>query len=463
MTASPYRPILAAGLFAALAMAVVGPLFGLYRYADGSIFTYGVAAGEGWAFHFRNIAHRAVIYVIAQVPGEAVGHLTGSLRAATLTYGVVFFSLPLISLGLTFALDRTEGKIVTVGASVSTVAVLPLVFGFPTEMWASHAIVWPLYALVARPLSPVPVLIGQTLLSLTHEAGVIFGGVIVLVGVLFLPTARRVVVLAATYLVAIGLWYAVRKMVVPDPYLAEVLTRNAWNLFEFYRLLIPITALGLVALIGVPVLAILSRSGLGARAPFLTAGGLAALMAVWWLGFDTSLHAETRYSMRAAILGLVPIMLFATALILRANETGRGGSLATPFARHVVLATLALIALIHAVEAGKFAKTWVGYERAVKALALSEAADPALGDPAFISTDRLDRATDIVSWNSTTPYLSVLLSAEAGQKRLVVDPRTGYFWLPCALAERHAAASSTVPEFGRSMIARYSCQHRPTR
>lgn len=456
-------PVLWAGLLVAFAMAIVGPIFGLYRYADGSIFTYGVAAGEGWAFHFRNIAHRAVIYGLAQMPAEAVGRLTGSLSAASLTYGLLFFALPLVSLALTAVLDRTPGRIVAAGASVSTIVVLPLVFGFPTEMWASHAIVWPVMALATRRLSPLPLILGQTLLCLTHEAGVIFAGLVVVAGLVVAPTLKRAAGLAVSFAIGLLVWFAVRSAVTPDPYLAEVLTRNAWNLFEINRLFVPITVLGLIALVGVPLGARALQPRLGDQAPLVVGAVLGGVFALWWLAFDRSLHAETRYSMRTALLGLTPLVILLTAAAVRVGPVMLASQLSSAFTRRTVGVMLGLAALIHAVEAAKFIRAWTTYETALAALALSDAADPGLGDPQFISTDRLDRSTDAVSWNSTTPYLSVLLAGPAGPKRLVVDPRTGYFWLPCALARRHAATPSTVPAPGTALIARYSCLHRPDR
>ena len=72
-------------------------------------------------------------------------------------------------------------------------------------------------------------------------------------------------------------------------------------------------------------------------------------------------------------------------------------------------AAFMLVTLVHVVETGKFVAAWRHYRAAVAALAIGDESDPALGDPRFVSSDRIASDLNRLSWFSTTPYLSVVL------------------------------------------------------
>jgi hypothetical protein len=141
----------------------------------------------------------------------------------------------------------------------------------------------------------------------------------------------------------------------------------------------------------------------------------------------------------------------------------------TPFASaiekrldpQIILGAIALIVLVHAVETTKFVRAWTDYKSAVRALATGTDSDPALGDPLFVSSTRIGADIDRLAWNSTTPYLSVLVAPDLAPTRLVVDPDTGYFWLSCATATKSEQTSTAIPPQARQLIRRYSCLHRP--
>jgi hypothetical protein len=96
----------------------------------------------------------------------------------------------------------------------------------------------------------------------------------------------------------------------------------------------------------------------------------------------------------------------------------------------------------------------------VATLAASNESDPSLGDERFISSARIAPQLNRLSWFSTTPYLSVLVS-NFRPNRIVVDPAGNYFWLSCATATANAEATRTVPKQARDLIRVYSCLHRP--
>src|SRR5581483_135721 len=125
-----------------------------------------------------------------------------------------------------------------------------------------------------------------------------------------------------------------------------------------------------------------------------------------------------------------------------------------------VAGALALVVLIHAVETEKFVRVWSGYQSAVRTLAMGSASDPALGSPQFVSSDRIDDSLNRVSWFSTTLFLSVLLAPGHDPARLVVNPRSNYFWLSCETATENLDAPRAVPATARELVRLYSCQHR---
>jgi hypothetical protein len=122
----------------------------LNLYGDGGYFTYALIVGEPWSALWRDFPGRLFAYVYAYLPAQAVMVLTGSAAAAELTYAGLFGAAPLLALSLTAALDRTHGRIVLSCAAASHVALLPLIFGFPTEVWFAHGLLWCALAAVLR-------------------------------------------------------------------------------------------------------------------------------------------------------------------------------------------------------------------------------------------------------------------------------------------------------------------------
>ena len=92
-------------------------------------------------------------------------------------------------------------------------------------------------------------------------------------------------------------------------------------------------------------------------------------------------------------------------------------------------------------------------------LAMSTESDPALGDPRFVSAERISPALAPLSWFSTIPYLSIIVS-NFSPGRLVIDPAGNYFWLSCETATRSRDAERAVPVQTRELVRIYSCLHR---
>ena len=83
----------------------------------------------------------------------------------------------------------------------------------------------------------------------------------------------------------------------------------------------------------------------------------------------------------------------------------------------------------------------------------------AIGDPRFVSSQRISPELNQLSWFSTVEYLSIILS-DFKPAQIVVDPAVNYFWLSCGTATENAKATRSVPMPARDLIRIYSCLHR---
>ena len=195
---------------------------------------------------------------------------------------------------------------------------------------------------------------------------------------------------------------------------------------------------------------------------------MAAILAIYWFGFDQAILADHRYYMRTVLVIVTPALgilaafyaLHADGLaphmpgLPRAIAAVANGVTAEAFAGAFMIVTL-----VYAVETGQFVSAWTDYKAAVKSLAIGTASDPALGDPHFVSSGRIDADLNRLSWFSTTQYLSVIV-ANFAPNRLVVDPANAYFWLSCETATANSTADRLIPAASRELVRTYSCLHR---
>jgi hypothetical protein len=472
----PLRTIVVAGgLCASLLFVVVGLTSHVQMYGDGAIFSYAVAAQDAWGFHWHNISGRIFTYIFAYPLAEAVVAMSHSARAGIAVYGILFFSGPLLGLALTFAADGTCNRTIFVYACLSTVCLCPLVYGAPTEMWMAHALFWPTLAVcLTAPLNwrgTSIVFTALLALALTHE-----GAIVLELAILFAPLLRgwrdaRLLRAAAAFVAVMLIWAAIKVSIRPDAYIAPVLAAAAFRFIDVRNLAQPALLSALAAVVGYGIFAA-SLGRMKAPRPYLSAALVtAALLAVHWIWFDKSLLTEARYDLRTVLLIMIPV-LGITASVQAMSELERSRSpfpFLAQWARTIesaidppfVAGALSLIMLVHAVETAKFVSAWVNYQAAVRALATGTESDPTLGSASFVSTDRVGADLNRLAWNSTTPYLSVLVAPNLEPTRLVVDPSTGYFWLSCETARRSEAISTAIPGAARRLIRIYSCLHRP--
>ena len=139
--------IIGAGLCWSIAFVVIALFYELELYGDGAMFSYAVAVRDVWAFHWHNISGRTSVFLLSLLPAEALVGITGNPWVGIITYGLLFYISPFVGLILTYVADRSPGNTIFVYACTSTAMLCPLIFGFPTEMWLTHAIFWPVLAL----------------------------------------------------------------------------------------------------------------------------------------------------------------------------------------------------------------------------------------------------------------------------------------------------------------------------
>ena len=465
---------IAAGIGASILFIVVGLASELQMFGDGSIFSYAIAAQDAWGFHWHNISSRMFVYAYAYIPAEAAVALTGSAKAGIAIYGLLFFSAPLIGLVLTFAADSSKGRTIFVTACLSTACLFPLVFGAPTEMWLAHTVFWPALALCLY--APVNVrgtlAVSAAMLALvfTHEGAVILAQAILFA--VFLRSWRDAAFIraAAACVAAITIWLIVKVMIRPDDYIAPVLDAAAFRFIDIGNLTEPAFVLLAVALAVYDLALNMFRRIAPQNAYVLSVAVCALLLVAYWLVFDTSLLTEGRYNLRTVLLIVTPALGIMAAVHAMDADARRqsplphlstiAGAIQRAINPQLIVGALMQTLLIHAVETAKFVTAWADYKAAIAALATGTASDPALGDPAFVSSKRIGPGLNPLSWHSTTPYLSVLVAPSMKPSRLVVDPTTNYFWLSCDTAKKSEANSASLPTDSRRLIRIYSCLHR---
>jgi hypothetical protein len=467
--------VIGLGLIWSVVFLVVALHYELELYADGAMFSYAVAVQDVWAFHWHNISARMSVFVLTLLPAEIYVGLTGNPLGGIKVYGFLFYAAPLFGLIGTFAADRSHGRIIFTYACGATALLSPLIFGFPTEMWLAQALFWPTLAVSQYAHRSVAgtalVFILMLGLVLTHEGALVLAFAIVfalaLRGLQNPYFLRAAVALTA----AMATWLAVKTIFPPDDYFADALMRAALHFFDLTIFQINIVLLLFATTVGYICIYLGLSQIIPHKAHLWAVVAVATTLAVYWLWLDQSVHASNRYYLRTALVLLTPAMgIFAVLFTMRAERLALParslGPLLTKmtsgaFAR-TLIGAIVLIIFVHAIETEKFLVSWQSYKSSVATLATGSASDPALGDPRFVSAARIGTSLSQLSWNSTTPYLSVIV-ANLAPNRLVVDPTANYFWLSCELATANYEALRSVPPASRNLIRIYACLNRPLR
>jgi len=466
--------IITGGIGASILFVLVGVICRLQLFGDGSIFSYAVAAQDAWAFHWHNISGRLFTYFLAYPLAEAVVAMSQNAEAGIAVYGILFFSAQLFGLALTFAVDRTSNRTIFIYACLSTVCLCPFVYGFPTEMWMAHAVFWPTLALsLGSSISwsgAAAVFAALLALVFTHEGAIVLSAVIIFALLLRGWRDAKFVRTLCLFLAVLVIWGIVKQMIRPDDYIAGVLAAAAFKIIDIRNLAQPAFVLVLAALLGYAGLIWLLRWMNLPKPQVFAAAVCAASLAIYWIEFDHSVLTDARYDLRTLLLIMTAVFGILAAVHVM-NDAERRSSWFPPLARWtmsietivdpgVIAGALLLTILVHTVETSKFVLAWRNYGDAVRALATGTASDPQLGSPLFVSSHRIGVELNRVAWNSTTPYLSVLVAPRLAPTRLVVDPDAGYFWLSCQTARQSEASSTAIPAATRQLVRIYACLHR---
>ena len=463
---------IAVGLGWAITFPLVALFFKLQLYGDGAMFSYAVAVRDVWAFHWHNVSGRMSVYLLTLQPAEALVRITGNPSAGIVAYGSLFYISPLAGLAATYAADRSPGRVIFVYACGSTAILAPLIFGFPTEMWLAHALFWPALALshYAKPTAAGAGLVfaASVLLAFTHEGALVLLAAIA--ATLALRGLRSAVFLRAAVCltVVMALAAATKILLRPDDYFADAFLRAALHFFDPAIFRVRIVQVLLAAIIAYGAIFLLASRWLPRQACIFAFAIVLGSLSIYWLQFDHSLHADSRYYLRTALVVGIPVLGALASITAMINEgidfkvwaRWRHQLVSWCDSTRCALASiLVAVTLIHLVEAGKFVASWVDYRNAVAMLAMSRESDVRLGDPRFVSAERIRPELAALSWFSTVPYLSIILS-NFSPNRLVIDPAGNYFWLSCGTATKSKDAELAVPAQARELVRVYSCLHR---
>jgi hypothetical protein len=464
--------VIATGLCWSVAFVIVALGYELELYADGAMFSYAVAVQDVWAFHWHNISGRMSVFLFTLLPAETFVGLSGNPGAGIVVYGLLFYLAPLAGLIGTFAADRSQDRIIFVYACCSTALLCPLVFGFPTEMWMAHALFWPTLAVshYAKPTIAGAALVFVMLLALafSHEGALVLAFAIV---VTLAPRGlrdRHFLRAAAILVAVVAIAAAAKIMLPPDDYYAGVLVRAALHFFDLaiFQVSVVVLLAAVLAGYGVAIAALAPVSP--DRSYRYAAAIVIAALSIYWLRFDHAILADNRYYLRTALVIVTPVFGALAAgsamsgdgrLRLSLPALDRAFTSARKLGAPMLAAAFVLVTLVHVVETAKFVTAWRHYRAAIASLAMGEQSDPSLGDPRFVSSQRIPADLNRLSWFSTTPYLSALV-AHFRPNRLVIDPSGNYFWLSCATATANEKAARAVPVETRELIRVYSCLHR---
>src|SRR4029077_18485878 len=204
-----------------------------------------------------------------------------------------------------------------------TTLLCPLIFGFPTEMWLAHAIFWAALALshYAKPTSAGALLVftAWLLLAFTHE------GALVLLSAIGATLALRglwsaTFVRAAISLMIIVILASVAKIVLPpDDYYTDAFLRAALHFFDLEIFKIEVVVL-LAAVIAYGAILTLLSVWLPKWACICALGILLALLSIYWLHFDHSVHASSRYYLRTVLVIVTPLLCTLGAFAALASD-----------------------------------------------------------------------------------------------------------------------------------------------
>src|SRR4051812_4177156 len=381
--------IVGTGLCWSVVFPVIALFYQLELYGDGAMFSYAVAVRDAWAFHWHNISGRTSVFLLTLLPAEALVRITNSPSAGIIAYGLLFYISPLMGLALTYAFDRSPGRIIFVYACGSTALLAPLIFGFPTEIWLAHAMFWPTLALshYAKTTSSGALLVftAWLLMAFTHEAALVL---LLAIATTLAPRGlwSPAFVRAAINLMIVAILAAAAKIILPpDDYYAGAFLRAALHFFDLGIFRVEFVLILLAAIIAYGAILMLLSIWLPRWACIWALGILLGLLSIYWLHLDHSVHASSRYYLRTALVVVTPLLGMLAALAALTREGIVPNRLAG--LRHTLILPLGVtlcapvsifhvMILIHTIETSKFAASRIHLPIPTNTLAMNDKTGP---------------------------------------------------------------------------------------
>lgn len=444
--------MIAALFYGAAALVVLATDQGLW--ADGGFFAFVAAQDDPWGMFWRDFPARAGGGLITTLPAWIAGRLGLETTAVALVYQATYLALPLVGLAWAWRLLPADYRDWMAPAVLFWAAVAMPSFTFPTELWVSAALFWPIFFAVLFPAgraAQATRLALTPLLLFTHEAVALLVPVLLFAAWRPMMSAGRreqllfsaVLVLSAAAMAAVALTAVpanalqVRAVagnsghfLSPKPFLRVPLMSGGAAVLGLFllgaRLSERRTVENLAAVAAMLIAVLTYMAANGAVFPYghyLARVGIAFLLPAFAAALLAFRHT-VRFDRTLAVLFLVPLLIAQTVYQLRVNDawrTYRGALLAT--LSHPPAQPLVDIA-------------------ATPVAALS-------GTPR--------KETNFV-WRWALPYQSLTLSLPAERTAVVFDPTMWFVPLRCdhkdLLRYRGALAPDVLPAIGRHLCAR---------
>lgn len=164
----------AALLYAGLAALALATDQGLW--ADGALFAYVAGLDDPWSLFWRDFPARLGGGLISTLPAWMAGQLGVAAEGVSLIYQATWLGLPLLTLGWAWRLLPIDEKDWIGPAILFWAAVAMTTFTFPTELWVTAALFWPVFFALLFPdgrAARVTRLALTPLLVFTHETAVL--------------------------------------------------------------------------------------------------------------------------------------------------------------------------------------------------------------------------------------------------------------------------------------------------
>lgn len=434
----------AAMLYGAAALLVLATDQGLW--ADGAFFAFIAAQDDPWTLLWRDFPARVGGGLITSLPAWIAGRLGAETTTVALVYQATYLAVPLVFLPWAWRLLPAADKDWMAAPVLFWAAVAMATFTFPSELWVSAALFWPILFAVLFPAGAAArgTRLGLTpLLLFTHETVVLLVPVLLWAAWRSLPRSQRlefatVLLAAASAMIAIALT-AERS----NPLQAVAVAGNAGHFLmapvAFFKM--PLLAGGGATLALLLLTAATPERRMAENLALLAAVLLAVLA---YAMVTAPVFPYGLYLARVGTAVLLPPFTVALLLWRDRLDLSRG---------RVALFLLPLLAAQGVVHVD-INLAWQRYRQSLlialgdpPARPLIDLTDTAI--PALATTPRQE--ANFV-WRWALPYQSLTLRLPGQRTTLVVDQAGWFMPFTCAqkdrLAYRGPAAPDVMPALG---------------